>query len=90
MLVVDPAYRGHGVGRALTNACIRRAERDGASRVALHTSPIMEVALAMYRRMGFERVRAVPPIHGVPYDVYVKRLGLGLPGEPAAPGAARQ
>ena len=93
MLVVDPPYRGQGIGRALTNACIRRAERDGTSRVALHTSPIMEVALAMYSRMGFERVRAVPPIHGVAYDIYVKRLGPdlhGKPPEPAAPSAARQ
>lgn len=87
MLVVDPPYRGQGVGRALANACIRRAERDGASRVALHTSPIMEVALAMYLRMGFERVGAVPPVYGVPYDIYLKRLGPDLPGEPAAPSA---
>lgn len=75
MLVVEPSCRGRGIGRALTNECIRRAERDGAAFVALHTSPIMEIALAMYLRMGFELARSVPAIHGVPYGIYIKRLG---------------
>ena len=75
MLVVDPAARGGGIGRALTLACLERARRDGAETIALHTSPIMQVALAMYLRLGFERLRDAPPIHGVPYGVYVKRLG---------------
>jgi hypothetical protein len=34
----------------------------------------MTVALPMYRRMGFELASDAPPIHGVPYGVYVKRL----------------
>lgn len=28
----------------------------------------------MYRRMGFEKLRDAPPIFGVPYAVYLKRL----------------
>jgi ribosomal protein S18 acetylase RimI-like enzyme len=76
MLVVDPAQRGKGVGRALTDDCVRRAGRDGATVIALHTSPIMTVALSMYRRMGFERLRDAPPIYGVPYAVYVKTLAV--------------
>lgn len=75
MLVVLPEFRGQGIGRALTNECIRRARRDGASCVALHTTPIMKVALPMYQRMGFEFQKDVPAIFGVPYGVYVKRLG---------------
>jgi ribosomal protein S18 acetylase RimI-like enzyme len=74
MLVVEPAFRGRGIGRALTEACVGRARRDGAPVVALHTTPIMTVALPMYRRMGFEPESEAPPIHGVPYGVYVKRL----------------
>lgn len=77
MLVVDPESRGLGAGRALTEACVARAVRDGAPVVALHTSPIMTVALPMYLRMGFERVRDTPLIHGVPYSVYLKRLQEG-------------
>ncbi|MDD3518014.1 MAG: GNAT family N-acetyltransferase [Chromatiales bacterium] len=74
ILVVEPSLRGQGIGRALTDACVSRAVRDGATTMALHTSPIMEVALAMYLRMGFKFLRAVPPIHGVSYGVYVKPL----------------
>ena len=74
MLVVDPARRGVGAGRALTEACIDRAMRDESPVIALHTSPIMTVALPMYLRMGFEFVRDTPPIRGVPYAVYLKSL----------------
>ncbi|HMC55957.1 MAG TPA: GNAT family N-acetyltransferase [Gemmatimonadaceae bacterium] len=74
MLVVHPSYRGLGIGRALTEECVRRARRDGASLIALHTSAIMKTALDMYRRMGFELHREQPLRHGVPYAVYIKRL----------------
>jgi GNAT superfamily N-acetyltransferase len=52
MLVVDPAARGMRLGRALTEECIRRARRDHAPLIALHTTPIMTVAQPMYLRMG--------------------------------------
>jgi len=74
MLVVDPAYRGAGIGRALTEACIDRARRDRSREIALHTSPIMTIAMPMYRRMGFRFVRDTAPIHGVVYGVYVNNL----------------
>ncbi len=74
MLVVDPQARGLGAGRALTNECLARARRDGSSVIALHTSPIMGVALPMYLRMGFTKLRDAPPIRGVAYAVYLKQL----------------
>ena len=74
MLVVDPKFRGKGIGLALTNECIARANRDGAPLIALHTSPIMTVALPMYLRMGFAKAYDAPPIHGVAYAVYTKAL----------------
>jgi GNAT superfamily N-acetyltransferase len=74
MLVVDPSERGQGLGRALTEECIRRARRDGAAEIALHTSPIMQVALAMYLRHGFVPLRETAPVFGVPYRIYLKRL----------------
>jgi ribosomal protein S18 acetylase RimI-like enzyme len=75
MLSVDTPYRGHGIGRALTLECVRRAERDGSPVIALHTSSIMEVALPMYTRMGFMFHREAPSLFGVPYGVYLKNLG---------------
>lgn len=71
MLVVAPACRGHGIGRRLVAACLQGALRDGAPAIGLHTSPIMASALRMYRALGFERDRDLPPIRGVPYGRYV-------------------
>lgn len=74
MLVVAPAARGQGVGRALAEECLARARRDGADSFALHTSELMHVALPMYQRMGFKRHAPAPDIHGVKYSIYLKEL----------------
>jgi ribosomal protein S18 acetylase RimI-like enzyme len=74
MLAVGPAARGAGIGRALTEECLARARRDRAKLIALHTSPIMTVALPMYLRMGFVRLRDAPTIFGVEYAVYTRVL----------------
>jgi len=74
MLVVDPVDRGKGLGHALTSECLARAKRDRSPIIALHTSPIMTVALPMYLKMGFTKAYNAPPIHGVPYAVYTKAL----------------
>ena len=74
MLVVDPAFRGKGLGRTLSTECIARAKRDGSPIIALHTSPIMTIALPMYLRMGFVKAYDAPPIFGVAYAVYTKAL----------------
>ena len=74
MLVVDPAFRGQGIGRVLSNECIARAKRDGSPVIALHTSPIMSIALPMYMKMGFVKAYDAPPIFGVAYAVYTKAL----------------
>jgi hypothetical protein len=58
----------------LTQACTDRAVADGAPLVALHTSPIQSVALAMYLRMGFRELRPIAPIFGVPYSIYLLSL----------------
>lgn len=72
MLVVEPQARGAGIGRALAQECIDRAIRDGADVFALHTSPIMSIALPMYERMGFRLLRELSPVLGVPYAIYLK------------------
>ncbi len=56
LLAVDPAARGLGIGRALMEFSIDRARAEGAAAIALHTTEMMEIARAMYERMGFERV----------------------------------
>jgi ribosomal protein S18 acetylase RimI-like enzyme len=55
MLGVDPSAQGRGVGRALVDACIARAEADERHVMCLHTTPWMTRAHALYESMGFER-----------------------------------
>jgi predicted N-acetyltransferase YhbS len=57
MLAVDPAFRGKGLGRALTEECLRHAKAAGRTTVYLHTTPWMEAAGRMYQAMGFQRRR---------------------------------
>jgi GNAT superfamily N-acetyltransferase len=55
LLAVDPAARGRGVGRRLTEVCVDRAREQGAPAVGLHTTEPMAVARGMYERLGFVR-----------------------------------
>lgn len=55
LLGVDSRYRGSGVGRQLTNACIDRAAANGHSEVILHTTAAMKIAWRMYEKLGFRR-----------------------------------
>ena len=74
MLVVHPTARGRGLGRALIEECIQKARRDKAPLIAMHTTPIMTVALPLYLRMGFKLLHETPRICGVPYAVYTLPL----------------
>jgi ribosomal protein S18 acetylase RimI-like enzyme len=55
LLGVDPRSRGAGVGKSLTNACIRLAREAGHAEVILHTTAPMQIAWRMYERLGFVR-----------------------------------
>jgi putative acetyltransferase len=54
-LFVRPAFRGSGLGRRLLEAIIAEARAAGYRELVGDTMPVMERALAMYDRMGFER-----------------------------------
>jgi GNAT superfamily N-acetyltransferase len=54
-LVVDEGNRGHGVGKALVNACLNVARERGAGVVELQSARRREVANRLYPRLGFER-----------------------------------
>lgn len=47
------AARGKGLGHLLTEECIKRARPDKSWIIALHTTPIITVALPMYLLMEF-------------------------------------
>jgi predicted N-acetyltransferase YhbS len=54
-LAVHPDLRGHGIGRALVDACVTRAQQHGAPAVGIHTASIMRAACHLYACMGFQR-----------------------------------
>ena len=58
LLAVASAARGQGVGTALVEECMRRAQLAGASALGLHTSESLQAAIRMYERMGFVRTPA--------------------------------
>ena len=54
-LYVRPGFRGQGIGRALLDWVIAEARAAGYVEMLGDTMPVMDRALAMYDRMGFER-----------------------------------
>jgi carbonic anhydrase len=54
-LYVRPAFRGHGLGRALLEWVMAEARAAGYREIVGDTMPAMSEALALYDRMGFER-----------------------------------
>lgn len=58
-LVVTEASRGHGAGRALVETCLDYSRVNGGPALYLQSFKALDVALGLYRRMGFED--ASPP-----------------------------
>lgn len=58
MLVVDPAARGAGAGRALVAASLEAARADGCRLMRLSTQEAMSAARRVYTSFGFARTPA--------------------------------
>lgn len=54
-IVVDPAYRGRGIGRLLLDAALAQLTARGAPRVVLSTADRNEAAQRLYASVGFRR-----------------------------------
>jgi ribosomal protein S18 acetylase RimI-like enzyme len=52
-IVVDPAPRGHGVGRMLLEATVAALEERGVPRIVLSTAERNEAARRLFTRAGF-------------------------------------
>ncbi|HEY0678103.1 MAG TPA: GNAT family N-acetyltransferase [Chitinophagaceae bacterium] len=75
LLAVDPATRGAGIGKMLTNACIQKARDNGLSQVIIHSTKAMQTAWRMYENIGFKRSEDLDFMQGE-LPVYGFRLML--------------
>lgn len=73
-LVVDPGYRGRGIGTMLAQTCVDKAIQDRCETIGLVTTPVMAQAVKIYERLGFAKVRDAGKAHGVRWLVYCKPL----------------
>jgi ribosomal protein S18 acetylase RimI-like enzyme len=62
-VVVDPALRGAGIGRALVGEALTRVGADGAAAMVLECQPHRE---RLYASCGFARVKTFPDPAGPP------------------------
>lgn len=55
-MVLDPSYRGRGLGTILLRCCMESARAFGYRRLYLETTPQMSPAQRLFRRFGFRPV----------------------------------
>jgi len=55
-MAVAPEWQGHGCGDQLLEAALRKLQEIGAQKVFLLSNTILEPAIALYQKHGFETV----------------------------------
>ncbi len=76
LMLVAPAFRGHGLGRALAAHLIRDARALGYRQMRLSTGARQVAALSLYRRLGFQEIS---PYHDVPESLRPHIVFMALP-----------
>lgn len=55
LLGVDPNARGKGIGKLLTQECIKKATENNQNQLIIHSTLAMKTAWKMYENLGFKR-----------------------------------
>lgn len=74
LIGVHPAHGGRGIGRKITELCIREAKNTGEKLIALHTSEFQNAARHIYNNLGFKQMKELDPIFGKRYWLYTLDL----------------
>jgi DNA-binding MarR family transcriptional regulator/GNAT superfamily N-acetyltransferase len=77
LLLLEKEARGLGIGRALTEQCIRFARETGYTSITLWTQSILLAARGIYQRAGFRRI-AEEPHHSFGVDLIGETWELKL------------
>jgi len=75
-MVVDPRFRGRGVGTLLTEAASRQAQRPF---LRLHVRPSNTAALNIYRKLGFRVIGSKESNYSDGEDALIMMCWNGLP-----------
>jgi L-amino acid N-acyltransferase YncA len=80
-LLVAPAWRGKGLGRALLEASVRDAAADGADKIVAYMTPDQRGAITLFEECGF-RAEALLRDHvrdaaGDAHDLVLLSLDIG-------------
>jgi putative acetyltransferase len=70
---VDPAMRGHGMGRGLMEALEQATREAGCAQMVLETGPSQPEAMALYERHGFERCGPFGSYADDPLSVFMQK-----------------
>jgi GNAT superfamily N-acetyltransferase len=60
LLIIDPKARGQGLGRRLTQTCIRFARATGYKKMVLWTQSHLAAARGIYQAEGFRLMKSEP------------------------------
>lgn len=77
LLLIDPAARGHGLGKRLVDECIAFARSCGYRKITLWTQSMLLAARGIYQNAGFVNV-ATEPHHSFGHDLIGETWELTL------------
>ena len=72
-IFVRPGYRGKGYGRRIVDQLAVHAQQHGVGTLCLETGAHQPEAIAMYERLGFERIPRFGDYPSDPLSVYFQK-----------------